>query len=145
LQREEIEQFAIKRVRPDMGVGPGVDKLNVDAHPVAGAADGSLQNMGHTQRVTDLAQVPHARLVLAHRSPADHFQVRDLGQIRQDIVLDAVGEIFVLLAVTQVLEGQNGDAFFRRRRCGSGRGFGDLEPPRVRLSHFLGALDSFRR
>jgi hypothetical protein len=144
LQREEIEQLAIESIRPNVGVGPGIDELNVYAHPIAGAADRSLQDMGHAQRIADLAQVPQAGLVLAHRGPADHFQVRDLGQVREDVVLDAVGEIFVFLAVTQVLEWQDGDAFIRRRHGYRQRGFGDIEAPRLRLVHFIGALDSFR-
>ncbi len=92
-----------------------------------GAPHRSFQNVRHAQRLTDFAQIARARFVLPHRSAADDFQVGDLGQVREDIILDAVREILVLLIVAQIFERQDRDAFFRDRyvrsldkRCRSG-------------------------
>ena len=64
----------------------------------------------------DLAQIACRRvLVLHHTRAADHFQIGDLGKIRQDFVLHSPGEIGVLFVVAQIFEGQYRDAFFRNR------------------------------
>ena len=39
------------------------------------------------------------------------------GQPHQDFILNSVGEISGLLVAAQILEWENGDAFWRRRRA----------------------------
>ena len=50
--------------------------------------------------------------MLHHGSAADDFQVRDLCQVGQNLVLHAVSEIAVLLIATQIFKRQYRDAFF---------------------------------
>ncbi len=45
------------------------------------------------------------------RGAADHFQVGDLCQVRQDLVLHAIGEEGVGLFFAQIFEREHGDAF----------------------------------
>ena len=121
LQAEEIKQFAIEGIRPDVRIRARIDQLDVDAHAISRAPHRAFQNVSHSEGQADLAQVARARFVLANRSPADDFQVGDLGQVREDIILDAIREILILLIVAQIFEWQHRDAFFRDTRCA---GFG---------------------
>jgi hypothetical protein len=87
-----------------MKVRSRIDELRVDPHPVRVAPHRSFQDVRNPERVADLANVPGAGPILPHRSATDHLQVRDLRQIGKNVVLDAIGEIGVLLVVAQVLE-----------------------------------------
>ena len=111
LEREEIGDLAIVGVVPNVEIGAGVDQLGIDPHPVRLAPHGPFHHVGDAERFADLAQVPRPASVLAHGSAADHFQVRHLRQARKDVVLDAVGEIGVLLVVAEIFERQHRDAF----------------------------------
>ena len=54
---------------------------------------------------------------------ADDSQIGDLRQIRQDLILNAIGKISVVFVVAQAIERQDGDRFLNtRRRCPGSRG-----------------------
>ena len=70
--------------------------------------------MGDAKRFRDFSQVTvNAVFILHHRSPADHFEVGNFGQIGENLVLHAISEVSVLFIITQIFEGQHGDALFR--------------------------------
>ena len=46
---------------------------------------------------------------------ADDLEVVNLGEAREQVVLNPGAEGSALLAFAQILEGENGDAFLRRR------------------------------
>src|SRR5437773_10376818 len=96
-----------------MSVGPGIDQLSIYADAIAGAADGSFQNVCHTKGNTDFAQVSVPAAVLSDGSSARDFQVCDLGQIRKNIVLNSISEVCVLLVIAEILKRQYGNALFR--------------------------------
>ncbi len=50
LDLENITELAFKRLRPKMGVGPRLDQLCGDAHPIAGLADRSLKYVAYVQK-----------------------------------------------------------------------------------------------
>ena len=104
LEREQVGDLAIERIVPNVKIGARVDELGVDPHPVRVSPHGSFENVSDAERLADFTDVARAGPILAHRSAADHFQVRDLGQIGQNVVLDTVGKIGVLLIVAQVFE-----------------------------------------
>ena len=58
-----------------------------------------------------------AALILANSGVADNSQIGNLGQIRQDLILHAVGEIGVLFIVTQIFKWQNRNRFYRSIDC----------------------------
>ena len=70
--------------------------------------------MRHAELLADLAQIARrAALVLHHGGAADHFQVGDLRQVGQDLVLHAIGEEGVRFFFAQIFERKHRDAFFR--------------------------------
>ena len=63
--------------------------------------------MSNAELLSNLAQVARIAALVEHdRSAADDFQVRDLGQVREDFILNSVREIRVLFVVAQIFEWQ---------------------------------------
>ena len=56
---------------------------------------------------------------MLRRSARNHFQIGDLGQARQNFLLDAVGKVGVRFIIAQVFERKHRDAFFRRSGAAS--------------------------
>jgi hypothetical protein len=81
----------------------GVDQLRVETKLRAGSADAAFQNMRHPQFVTDLPHIPLATVIHDTR-PADDFQVDDLRQLGQNVVLHAIskGRVLFLIALSSV-------------------------------------------
>jgi hypothetical protein len=63
LQREQITSIAVKPFCPQMRVGFGVDKLGIDANPVARPPDASFQHVAHTKFAADLLGVDPLSLI----------------------------------------------------------------------------------
>src|SRR5262249_16917728 len=90
----------------------GVDQLYTDSHTIADSADASFKKGRHAEHLSDFAGVTHAVAAIGHdRHARDDFQITNLREIRQDIVLYTVGEIGVLLFIAQILKRQDGDGF----------------------------------
>ena len=116
LDGKDIGQIAIVGLRPQMRIGPRVDQLRVHPHLVGRALHAAFEYMRHAELLADLAQIARsAGLVLHHAGAADHFQVRDPGQVGEDFVLHAVGEKGVRFFFAQIFERKHGDAFFGTR------------------------------
>ncbi|HEV8184839.1 MAG TPA: hypothetical protein VGP40_02710, partial [Chthoniobacterales bacterium] len=68
--------------------------------------------MRHPKLLADLAQVAFDTALVVHdRTAADHFQIRDPGQVRQNFVLNAVGKEGIFLVFAQILKRQHRNAF----------------------------------
>ena len=89
----------------------GIDELHVNPHAIAFPAHTSFQNGADVEGFADLARIMRLPAIRHDRGARDHFQVADLGQVRQEIVLDAVSEIGVLRVVAEIRERQDGDRF----------------------------------
>ena len=63
LQCENIGNFAIVTVGPDMFAGLGLNQLRGDADAVAGPAQAAFEDLTHTQFAPYLLQVDRATLV----------------------------------------------------------------------------------
>ena len=57
----------------------------------AGSADAALQNMRYPQIISDLAEISFAA-IFHHTGPADDFQIGDLRQLGQNVVLHTIDE-----------------------------------------------------
>jgi hypothetical protein len=80
---------------------------------VGRALNATLHDMSNSESIRNLAKIAfHPWLVLHHRVAADHFQIRDLGQVIPDFILNAHGEERLLWIGAQTFEGQNGNAPF---------------------------------
>ena len=112
-------ELAVVAFRPQMLVACRVDQLHVDAHRVAGFLHAAFENVRHAELLPISRQIFRAGSCMRGRSARDDFQRADLGQPSQDFVLDAFGEIGVVLVAAQVFERQHRDRFFRDRGwCG---------------------------
>jgi hypothetical protein len=67
--------------------------------------DGTFHDVSDPELPTDLPHVAFgAGLVLLHTGVANHLQIRDLAEIGQDLVLNAIGEVSVVLVFAQASE-----------------------------------------
>ena len=70
--------------------------------------------MRHAKLLPNLAQIARcAALVLHDAGAADHFQVRDSGEVGEDFILHAVGEISVLFITAEIFERKHCNTFLR--------------------------------
>src|SRR6266487_2499177 len=77
---------------------------------ISGPTHTAFHHLAQPQLLSNLLEIAsNPALVLHDRSAADHFQVLDLGQIRQQLSLDAVGKVSVLFFLAQILKGQDGN------------------------------------
>ena len=100
-----------------------------DAQPAAGLAQAAFEDVAHAQFAAGLLHVDRAALVGEGRVAGDDEQPFDPRQAGDDVLDDAVDEIFLLGVAAHVLKRQHGDrrplrdgesgagAGFRRRDC----------------------------
>ena len=81
---------------------------------VPGPADTAFHHIADTQLLSDFFQIAgDATFVLHDRSATNYFQILDLGQIREQLILDTVRKVGILFFVAQIFQRQDGDAFVR--------------------------------
>ena len=133
LDREHIREIAIVTLGPDVLVVQRVDELHIHVHAVAGLLHAPFEDRRDAERFADFPHVYFFVAIWGHRGARDHFQVADLREVCENVVLDAVGEVGVLLVVAAVFEGQDSDRFVHlargsaREQEKAGRG-GDDDP-----------------
>src|SRR6266566_6557684 len=91
LDRKQVVQIAIVLFRPDVSVRARVDQLRVHMKPGADSPNTALQNMRHSQLVTDLTHILLAAIV-HYAGSADDLQIGDFRQLGQDVVLHTIDE-----------------------------------------------------
>jgi hypothetical protein len=75
-------------------------------------ADSPFQHIRYPQGFGYLVQVAFVISPILHdRATTDDFELCYLGQIIQDLVLDAVREVGIIFVWTDVIEGKHCDAF----------------------------------
>src|SRR6266498_5216801 len=109
LDCEQVIQIAVVLFDPDVGISPRVDQLRVQMKMRTGPADAALQNVRYPQLVTDLTEISFAT-VIHHAGPADDFEIGDLRQLGQNVVLNTVGKGWVLFLLAQVFKWQYGNS-----------------------------------
>src|SRR5262245_14691232 len=99
-----------------------VDQLHAHSHTIANATNTAFQKRAHSERFADFAGVAYTVAAIGHdRHARDDFQIADLREIRQDVVLYAIGEISVFLFIAQILKRQNGDGLVDLARGHAGQ------------------------
>src|SRR5689334_9378468 len=102
-------------VGPDVRVIAGVDELSADSNRVRGALHASLKDKCNAKSLRDFTDVSrNAASVLLHAGATDHFQVRDLCQVGENLVLDAVGKECVFLVLAEICERKNRNTLLGR-------------------------------
>ncbi|HVE48426.1 MAG TPA: hypothetical protein VNG69_02270 [Casimicrobiaceae bacterium] len=117
LQVKNILEVALEPVRPDVYPGFGLDQLACDAHPIARSAKAALEHIANTELATDLFYIDHFVLIGEAGRACDDEECAHSRKCSDDVVDDAVGEVFLLRIAAQVRKGQHCD---RRFVVGSG-------------------------
>ena len=113
----------VEAICPKIGPGASIDELRRDANAVRRLAHTSFHDVAHAQLTPNLLHVDRAPLVGEARIARDDEQPAHARQRRDDVLDDAVGEVFLLRITAQVLERQNGDrrrVRKRQSRCSAG-------------------------
>ena len=109
---EDIGQIAIVALRPQMRVVARVEQLRSYPHFVGRTLHAAFHDTRDAELLTDLTQIARgAGLVLHDAGAADHFEIRDLREVGQNLVLHPIGEEGVLFVLAQIFKRQHGDAF----------------------------------
>ena len=120
LQREDVAQVAVVALGPDVVAGGAIDQLRGDAHAAARLAHAALEHVLHLELARHLRHVDELALVHERAVARDDGQRRDLAQVGDDVLGDAVAEVLLLGIAAHVDERQHADA----DPCGSRRGAG---------------------
>src|SRR6266487_6986346 len=103
-----------------MRVGVRLNELNVNVHAVARLLHTAFENIRNAQVSRDLGQIFRCAFVMRRRSARNDSQAADLGKSGDDFILNALREKGVVFVRAQIVERQDGDAFVRNSRRGSG-------------------------
>ena len=96
-----------------MRVVAGIDQLRDHPHFVGGALHTAFDDMRHAELLPDFAQIARRPAFVLHDArAADHFKLRDLREVGQDLILHAIGEEGVRFFFAQVFERQHRDGLF---------------------------------
>src|SRR5437016_5435442 len=97
-----------------------VDQLHIDDDAIPFSADAAFQNIRHAEAFSDFAQIVRrfAAAITHHAGATDYAKVTDLGETRENVVLNAVSKERVLLVITKIFEWQHRDAFRGDRFAG---------------------------
>ena len=120
LDRKNVSQFAIKAIGPNVGIIGCFDQLHRHVHGITLLLHASFQDVGDAKLAGDLGQVFRRALITLSRCARDYFQVGDLREARQNLVLDAFGKVGVRFFFAQIFKGQHRDRFALDFSCGCG-------------------------
>src|SRR5436190_17789524 len=93
-----------------------IDQLGGNPNPVATLAYRAFQHIAHAQFAADPLYVDRLALVGEARIASDHEQPADAGKRSDDLLDDAVGEIFLLRVAAHILKRQYRDRWLVRKR-----------------------------
>ena len=158
LQREHVVELAIVPLRPDVAPVVRRRELRGDAQAVVRLPDCALEHDGHAEQGADGANILRLAFEGEDRRTRGDAQAFDLGERVDQLVRDAIAQVFVVRIHAGVHERQHGDrprlADESRRRHGGSRVFErghELRDAREPVGRCLGeragqrALDRSRR
>src|SRR3546814_487330 len=109
LDREDVGQLAVVPLGPEMAARLAVDQLRGDADAGASLAHAAFQHVAHAELAADVLNVDGAPPVDEGGVAGDDEQARDLRQIGDNVLGDAVAEIGLLGITAHIVERQNDD------------------------------------
>jgi hypothetical protein len=90
-------------------VGRGADQLHVHVHDLARLLHAAFEDVRDAQLARDLRQIVRAARIVLRGGARDHLERADLRQAREDLVLDARGEVAVGFLVGEIFKRQHRD------------------------------------
>ena len=109
LEREDIGGGAFKGLGPEVAVGASVDELGGDADAVAGADDGAFDDGVDVELAGDVGKWAAGALVGHDGGAGDDAKVGDTGELGDELVGHAVGEVLLGGVAGEVVEGEDGE------------------------------------
>src|SRR6266480_191632 len=86
---------------------------------VSRPAHAAFHHVTDTQLLRDFFEIARdVALVLLYRSAADYFQILNLREVRQQLILDSICKKSVLLFIAEIFQRQHRNAFLRNRLAG---------------------------
>ena len=102
LHLEQIGQFLVETLGPEMRAGVAIDQLYVNAHAVAPALHPPLQRVAHVQVAADLPEIDRFTLVGEGGVAGDDERAGNTRQIDGEALGDAVGKIFLFVIAPDI-------------------------------------------
>src|SRR6266496_4037987 len=96
-----------------MGVDVRVNQLNVYPHFVSSPLHAAFEYSSYAQFASRCLQVFWLALVFGCGRTRDHLQIADASEFRQDLILNAIGEVSIVWVTAQIVEWENRDAFLQ--------------------------------
>ena len=131
LNGENVPQRAVVCLRPQVDARSRIDQLRRDPEAVAGAAHAAGEHGGRVQALPRRAHIHVAPLQLRGGLPRRHAQALHLGQPADQLLCQAVAEVFVVGLRAEVGEGQHRDGLAGGGRGGRGTRAARAETGRV--------------
>ena len=122
LHVEEIGDWLVEALGPEVAAGVGVDQLHVDPHAVPGALHAAFEHIAHVEIAADLLNVSGLSLVRKGGVAGDDERARNPRKVGGQALGHAVDEILLFGIAADVGEGQHDErearrlALFRRGR-----------------------------
>src|SRR5262249_42015517 len=85
--------------RPDMSAANGIDQLRVDPDTLGGAPCTPLKDVTHPHLASDLPDIDRLALIGKARITGDDEEPGNFGEVRNEVLGQAVGKIFLVRIV----------------------------------------------
>ena len=121
LDREDIGELTVIRLRPEVLIRPRIDELGDDPHSISDAPYAPLEHRRHRELRRDLPKALLPLLERHHRGTRDHVEGAHLRELGDDVLGDSVGEVLVLRVRAEVEERQHGNGPWHGVRWGGRR------------------------
>ena len=92
------------------------DELHIDVHGVARSLHRALENLGDAELLCDFPQVLRLGPIAGRRRARDDLERADLGELRQNFVLNTFGKKRVVLIAAQIFKWKDRNRTLLRRR-----------------------------
>ena len=112
---EDVAEFAVVPLGPEMGFGGRIDELRGHPDAVAGLADTPLENIADPEFAPDGAHIHGLSLVGEHRVAGDHEEALELRQRGGDVLGEPVAEELLLRVGAHGVERQHGNGWSIRK------------------------------
>src|ERR1700716_1146508 len=110
LNCKDISKISVVAICPYRVITASIDQLCTHPNAISVPAHSPFQYVRDTQRVGDLAHVAlRVGSILHDRGAADDFELGNLGQVIENLVLYSLGKKTVVFARTDALEREHGN------------------------------------
>ena len=122
LQGEDVLQWAVVALGPQVTAGGGVDQLRGDPHLLVRFLHAAFQHVAHAHLFPHVLHLHRFAFVGEGRVAGDDKETGDAGEVAGEHFGDAVAEVVLLGVFAHVVEGQDDDGGFVGQRKGLGAG-----------------------